>query len=105
VRVAGDLFHGYVPDGAVYVGRAAPGLSRSPFANRHRLGTCRACGYVHEARINLVDAYAADLLLDPDLAARARRDLAGRDLACWCRADEACHADVLLDVANAAATV
>lgn len=28
-----------------------------------------------------------------------RRELAGRDLACWCRPGEPCHADVLLDVA------
>jgi len=32
--------------------------------------------------------------------ADARHDLAGRDLACWCREDQACHADVLLEVAN-----
>ena len=29
-----------------------------------------------------------------------RRELRGRDLACWCPLSEACHADVLLDVAN-----
>src|SRR3984893_18486835 len=29
-----------------------------------------------------------------------RRQLAGRDLACWCRAEDPCHADVLLEVAN-----
>lgn len=28
------------------------------------------------------------------------RDLAGRDLACWCPLDQPCHADVLLDLAN-----
>jgi len=39
VRVAGDLFHGRVPDGAVYVGRAARGLTVSPYANRHRAAT------------------------------------------------------------------
>ena len=33
VKVTGDLFHGQVPDGAVYVGRAAPGLRKSPYAN------------------------------------------------------------------------
>jgi hypothetical protein len=27
--------------------------------------------------------------------------LAGRDLACWCPLDQPCHADVLLEVANA----
>lgn len=30
-----------------------------------------------------------------------RRDLRGRDLACYCPLDEPCHADVLLEVANA----
>ncbi len=29
-----------------------------------------------------------------------RRELAGRDLACWCHLEESCHADVLLEVAN-----
>jgi hypothetical protein len=29
-----------------------------------------------------------------------RRELAGRDLACWCPSDGPCHADVLLEAAN-----
>lgn len=33
------------------------------------------------------------------------RELAGRDLACWCPLDQPCHADVLLDLANAAPQV
>jgi len=28
------------------------------------------------------------------------RELAGRDLACWCPLDQPCHADVLLEIAN-----
>lgn len=30
--------------------------------------------------------------------------LSGRDLACWCPLDQPCHADVLLDIANACDT-
>ena len=30
-----------------------------------------------------------------------RAELAGRDLACWCPLDKPCHADVLLEIANA----
>lgn len=30
----------------------------------------------------------------------ARRELRGHDLACFCRLDEPCHADVLLRIAN-----
>jgi hypothetical protein len=29
-----------------------------------------------------------------------RHELAGKNLACWCRLDQACHADILLEVAN-----
>ena len=32
-----------------------------------------------------------------------RRELAGRDLACWCPLDQPCHADVLLEIANGGA--
>jgi len=34
------------------------------------------------------------------LAARAREELAGRDLCCWCEPGAPCHADTLLRVAN-----
>ncbi|XAZ30649.1 DUF4326 domain-containing protein [Paenarthrobacter ureafaciens] len=30
-----------------------------------------------------------------------RAELAGKDLACWCPLDKPCHADVLLELANA----
>ena len=29
-----------------------------------------------------------------------RRELGGKDLACWCPLDQPCHADVLLELAN-----
>jgi hypothetical protein len=96
VRVIGDLYHGRIPDGAVYVGRAAPGLTASPYANRHRAGTCRACRTEHD-RAGAVAAHSRDLEARPQLVAAARRDLAGVNLACWCRLDaRPCHADVLL---------
>lgn len=36
------------------------------------------------------------------LRAEIRRELRGRDLACWCPLDQPCHADVLLLLANEA---
>lgn len=97
VRVQGDLFHGRIPDGAVYVGRAAPGLKASPYANPHLV---RAHGLTEASRL-----YLEHLASRPDLLEGARRELAGRDLACWCPlpADgepDLCHAALLLDVAN-----
>lgn len=29
-----------------------------------------------------------------------RRELKGKNLACWCSLDEECHADILLEIAN-----
>ena len=36
-----------------------------------------------------------------DMRRDAQALLRGRNLACWCRLDQPCHADVLLDLANA----
>jgi hypothetical protein len=38
--------------------------------------------------------------VDPAMVARARAELKGRNLACWCPLDSPCHADVLLRIAN-----
>jgi hypothetical protein len=43
------------------------------------------------------DLFAGRLLVTIE---DTRRELRGRDLACYCPLDEPCHADVLLAVAN-----
>lgn len=118
VQVAGDLFHGRVPAGAVYVGRAAPGLRRSPWANPFRVGkpvpiqvplagdmwlvpgifgggphTPREAVAWYEALLDHVIDHAVP-------AAQLTQELHGRDLACWCHLDDTCHADVLIAAAN-----
>ncbi|HVK25939.1 MAG TPA: DUF4326 domain-containing protein [Actinokineospora sp.] len=98
-RVTGDLLHGQIPTGSVYVGRSAPGLTASRYANPHRVGDCRICDRVHDLP-DALDAYARHLAAHPDLIAAARTDLAGADLACWCPPDRPCHADVLLALVN-----
>ena len=100
VRVEGDLFHGRVPAGAVYVGRAAPGLSASRYANPYKVS---AYGLPEAARLYL--EYVASR---PDLLEAARRELAGRDLACWCKLPEPgepdlCHAALLIAVVSTVA--
>lgn len=35
-----------------------------------------------------------------EIAERARQELRGKNLACWCPLDGPCHADVLLEIAN-----
>ena len=95
--MVGDLFHGQVPAGAVYVGRAAPGLAASAFANPHTVGDCR-CGLRHDRR-GAVAAYRDHLGAHPELRTAAVAELAGSDLACWC-APGPCHGDVLLQLVH-----
>jgi hypothetical protein len=52
-------------------------------------------------REEAVRRYRSDLLAGrlTVTVADVRRELRGRDLACYCPLDQPCHADVLLDVA------
>lgn len=70
----------------VYIGR--PGPWGNPFVIG-RDGT----------RTDVVAKYQAWLEARPALMERARRELAGRVLGCWC-APLACHGDVLARIAN-----
>src|ERR671910_1566768 len=47
--------------------------------------------------VALFRRYLAD---HPELVEAARQELAGKDLACWCKPGELCHADIWLEVAN-----
>ena len=52
-----------------------------------------------------VDSYRNSILASPDMVAAVRRELAGRDLACYCPLPppgepDICHARVLIDLAN-----
>jgi hypothetical protein len=51
-------------------------------------------------RAEAVALFRQYVLGDAALLAAVRRELRGRDLACWCRPAELCHADVLLELAN-----
>jgi hypothetical protein len=90
VRVGGDLYHPVVPPGAVYVGRQAFGLRRSPWANPFSVR--------RHGRVQALKLYRRWLAERPGLIDRARRELAGQTLACWCRPDEDCHADIILEL-------
>jgi hypothetical protein len=55
-----------------------------------------------EDRAEAVAAYRGwiDEVASDSWKGRARIDLRGKNLACWCRLDQPCHADVLLELAN-----
>ncbi len=71
-----------MPAGAVYVGR--PTKWGNPFDT------------ASTGRISAVVRFACEVAPLLDLS-----ELRGKDLACFCRLDQECHADVLLELANA----
>jgi len=79
------------PEGVVTVARP------SRWGNPHRISEP-----TFEAHRVSVEAYRDDLMAGrlAFTVDDVRRELAGRDLACWCRPGLPCHADVLLEVAN-----
>jgi hypothetical protein len=82
-----------MPEGAVYVGR--PTQWGNPFTLGPKCGAkCRA-GAVRDFRQYVLGRLESGV--GYPLAA-----LRGKDLACWCPLDQPCHADVLLELANAA---
>jgi hypothetical protein len=97
-----------------YEGRiSAPGMRHDYF---HPDGQVTFCNVRLMSRQEVIECYRRSLLRhDPEprrlvgsdlswfvkvTVEEVRRDLAGKDLACWCPPGP-CHADVLLEVANA----
>lgn len=81
-----------MPDAAVYVGRP------TKWGNPHRVGT-----------VSIDDAETATSVFREMLiygnpedypSSEEIKTLRGKDLACWCRLDQPCHADILLELAN-----
>jgi|ERR1700733_5375379 len=81
-----------MPPNTVYVGRP------TKWGNPYKL-------LQFDSAENCIDAFLQWLLacnhrsvIDVD---RVKAELRGKDLACWCPPGQPCHADVLLEVANA----
>lgn len=86
-----------MPPDAVYVGR--PTKWGNPFC----IGAERShAESVIAFRTWLsVDGCHADMPDRKTALLESLHELRGRDLACWCPLDRPCHADVLLELANA----
>jgi hypothetical protein len=75
----------------------------NPFIVRPDLCAGEKVGRQYFAVPTIEDAVATyrDFMNErPDLIEKARRNLRGKNLACFCRLDQPCHADVLLELAN-----
>ena len=88
VRLQGNLYKPILPTGAISIVR--PGRYGNPF--------------------KVIDGDVAQAILDFEVALLngslkitledVRKNLAGRDLACWCAEGSICHGDILLKYAN-----
>lgn len=80
-----------MPPNAVYVGRP------TMFGN-HAGTALNAMSRPHMVNLfrQWVEGTASKAWKD-----HVRKELRGKDLACWCPLDQPCHADVLLELANA----
>lgn len=69
------------------------------WGNAYRVGDhgCHPLPYTQQMVVQLYRSYQVP---GSDLERRARLELRGKNLACWCKLGDPCHADVLLELAN-----
>jgi hypothetical protein len=84
-----------LPPNTVYVGRP------TPWGNPFKVGNPNPerPGYILTTK-DVVCLYEVYLTNDPDFQLLIVNFLRGKNLACWCKLDQPCHADILLRIAN-----
>lgn len=92
------------PEGAIFAGRT------SAWGNSWKIGstghTVLPGGWIDRrphpplTRQQAIDSYRNSRTHDIEYLRDIRDRLAGKTLMCWCRLDQACHVDWLLEVAN-----
>ena len=112
VRVRRSRQRGWkMPPNTVYVGR--PTKFGNPWSPKNAMHVTMKKGFAHGGNpvessrpmtvAECVETFKASVLLREFGYGRAeiRAELAGKNLACWCPIGSPCHADVLLEIANA----
>lgn len=101
-----------MPENAVYVGRPTmygnpftvgqplgDGLQPWVYEAADRRGVDRRTPLTGEQVLGLFRAYM-EINEGLFIQEMKLRQIRGKDLACWCRLDQPCHADILLELAN-----
>lgn len=90
-----------MPPNTVHVGRG--GYFGNPFKGTHAVGGYRRwlLGTMGRAEFNRRNTIPLLLNFDRKNVLREMPALRGKNLSCWCRLDQPCHADVLLELVNA----
>lgn len=80
-----------MPENTIYVGR--PGKWGNPYSISNSGSIERTLELYKDYLMNEIE-------IAPENLIEIREELGGKNLACWCRLDQPCHADVLLELAN-----
>ena len=75
------------PDNSVYVGRP------TKFGNPYKLSK----NLTREEAVGNFEIYLRN---NTELLIAVKEELCGKDLLCWCRKDELCHADIIIKICN-----
>lgn len=92
VRIQRSRKHKQVsPNGLeiVYVGRP------SEFGNPYHIGLYK--GFTRRYAVAAYEGYVENRI---HLKNKIKKELKGKNLSCWCKVGEPCHADILLEIAN-----
>lgn len=79
-----------MPPNTIYVGRP------TKWGNIFKVGKD---GNAEECVVLYMERMIGNIWNEPNKFS-IKRELKGKDLTCWCKEGEPCHADVLLEVAN-----
>jgi hypothetical protein len=92
----------HMPQGTVYVGRGTRWGNPFVIGKDGTAGECvrkyadMIAPYRHHGPNSGLEKFYISTANMEDI----KRELAGKNLACWCPLDQPCHADVLLEIAN-----
>lgn len=106
VRIQRKRIKGWrMPKGAVYVGRPSwfgnPYVHNDPAVAVQAFREFLAGDFRFVPGLGLANGYSAQGKAESFAMLARARELRGKNLACWCHLDQPCHADVLLELANA----
>lgn len=100
-----------MPENTIYVGRGSKWgnpyrveASNGEYSTINDAGTSRSLRMREADALMMVVSWFSESIANgwngvPGVG-EIRSELAGKNLACWCPADQPCHADVLLELAN-----
>jgi hypothetical protein len=88
-----------LPTNTVVVSR--PSIFGNPHAvTPHLISLCGSKVEAQQASVSAYSDWLSGSAAGDEVKTLARQKLRGKNLACWCKPGEPCHADVLLKIAN-----